>query len=70
MPHRAPQDAPQDIAAPLVRRIDAIRQEERDGARMVGEDAVGRAGRAAVVRPPHDLDGLGDDRLKQVGVEI
>ena len=37
---------------------------------MVGQHAVGRARRTAVVGPPNDLDCLRDDRLEHVGVVI
>ena len=36
--HRAAQDAAQHVATPL-RRIDAVGQQERHGARVIGEDA-------------------------------
>src|SRR5207247_11171847 len=62
--HGAAENSSQHVAAPLVRRIDPIAQEKRDGARVVGEDAVRRAGWAAVVWPSDDLDRLGNDRLK------
>ena len=62
--HGAPQDAPQHVAAAFVRRIDAIGEQKGDGARVVGEHAIRRAGGAAVVGAPHDLDGLRDDRVK------
>ncbi len=68
--HGSAQDAPQHVAAPFVRRVDAVSEQKRHGARMVGKHPVGRAGGAAVVGPPHDLDRLRDDRLKQIGVEI
>src|SRR5438093_8486859 len=41
--HRAPQNAPQDITAPLVGRVDTIRHPKRTGACMGGEYARGRA---------------------------
>src|SRR6266702_3755193 len=50
--------------------IDAVGQKEGDGAGVVGQHAVGRARRTAVVRAPYDLDRLRDDGLKEVGVEI
>ena len=62
--HGAPQDAPQHVAAAFVRRVDAIGEQKGDGARMVGEHAIRRAGGAAVVGAPHDLDRLRDDRVK------
>ena len=39
----AAQDAAQDVAAPLVRRQDVVGDEERDGARVVGDDLVAEA---------------------------
>ena len=39
--HRAAHDAPQHVAAALVRRQDAVGDEEGRGAQMVGDDAVG-----------------------------
>ena len=70
MTNGAPQDASEHVSATLVRRIDAIGEQEVDGARVVGKHPVRRTRRPAVVWPPHDLDCLGDDGLEQVGVEV
>ena len=59
---RPAHDHAQDVGAPLVPRHDAVGDEEGDGARMVGDDAVGRHVGAHglfrvagdVARPPHD----------------
>ena len=67
---RAAQNAPQDVAAPLVGRIDTIGQQERDGARVVGEHAIGSAGGTVIIGPPHDLDRVRDNRLKEIGIEV
>ncbi len=61
--HRAADDAPKDVAAPLVRRRDAVADEERHPASVVGEDPVRlrRRRRVAVCDaglrrdPVHDL---------------
>ncbi len=37
---RAPQETPADVSAPLVGGLDALCDQERDGAAVVGEDAV------------------------------
>src|SRR6266702_8583254 len=63
--YRAAEDAPQHVTATLVGRIDAVGQKEGDGAGVVGQHAVGRARRTAVVRAPYDLDRLRDDGLKR-----
>ena len=68
--HGAPQDPAQHVAAPLVRGIDAVGQEERDGPRVVGQDAERRAGRALVVRLAHDRLGARDQRREEIGVEV
>ena len=48
--HCAPDDPPQDVASPLVRRHDAVADEERHPTRVVGKNAVrlGRRRRVAV----------------------
>ena len=69
MPHRAPHDPPQHIAAPLVRRKHAVRNEKARGAQMIGDHAVARlivagrygAGQRARCR---------DQRLERVGIVI
>ena len=61
--HRAADDAPKDVAAPLVRRRDAVADEERHPATVIGEDPVRlRRRRRVAVRdaglrgdPVHDL---------------
>ena len=70
MAHRTPQDATQHVAAPLVRGVDPVGEQEGHGARVVGEHAVRRAARPSVVALPHNLDGAADDRREQVGVEV
>ena len=53
VPHRAPHDLAQDVAAPLVRRHDAVRDEERHRAQVIRDHAhrdVGRLHRAAMSR--------------------
>ncbi len=67
VPHRAPDDPPQDIAGSLVRRLDALSDHEGHGARVVRDDLVAE---------PLALHGLrvvtdegrqaGDDRLEEV----
>ncbi len=39
VPHRAAHDLAQHVAAPLVRRHDAVGDEERHGAQVIGDDA-------------------------------
>ena len=58
--HRPPHDAPQDVAAPFVRRLDAIGDEERGRPRVVRDDAhrhavVLGARRVRLAREPLDL---------------
>ena len=65
----APDDAAQHVAAPLVRRHDAVADEERHPAAVVGEDAVRL--RRARVSVPGDAALLldpGHDRLVAVGL--
>ena len=76
--HRATQDAPQHVAAALVRREHAVREQERDRARVVGDDAVRRrivaaddvVRRAAAIRRADDLLDRRDQRREQVAVEV
>ncbi len=71
VPHRAPHDLAQHVAAPFVARHHAVADEEGHGAEVVGHDAEGDvAFRALFVgraRPPrYRLD----DRLEEVGVVV
>ena len=62
MPHRAPQDATQDIAASIVRGKYSVRQQERDRARVVCEHTVRRRiidDLAPRARPAAPLDAPG-----------
>ena len=43
MTDRTPQDPPQHVAAALIGRPDAVRDEEGHGARVVGDDLVAEA---------------------------
>src|SRR5256884_9555097 len=55
--HRATEDAAQYVAAPLVRWVDTVRQQERHGAGGVREHPVGRASRSPIVLLPHPPPG-------------
>jgi hypothetical protein len=76
--HGAAEDAPQHVAAPLVGREHAVGQQERHGARVVGEHAVARrvvaadhrVARAPAVRGAHRRLDLRDERREHVGVEV
>src|SRR5438045_816788 len=70
MAHGATQDPPEHVAAALVRGVDSISEEKCDRARVVGEHAERRARWPAIVWPADDLDGLRDDGLEQVRIEI
>ena len=70
MTHAAAQNATQYVAAAFVRRIDAIGKQEGDGTGVVGENPVGSARGAAIVRPADDLYRVRDDRLEEIGIEI
>jgi hypothetical protein len=52
--HGPPHDPPQDVTTPLVRRGDAVRDEERRGARVVGDDPHGDV--TLLVRPVRQAD--------------
>ena len=72
MRHRAAHDPAQGVAAPLVRRGDAVRDEECRGAGVVGDDAhrhVGGVHRAAVPESREAADRV-EQRDEQVGVVI
>ena len=59
VPHRAPHDLAQHVAAPFVRRHDAVGDEERRRARVIGDDAhrdVGRRHRLVVGVTRHLAD--------------
>ena len=64
MTHGAAQDSAQHIAATFVRRIDTVGKEERHRTGMVGENAIGCAGGAAIIGPADDLHRVRDDRLE------
>ncbi len=68
--HRPAQDPAQDIAASLVGGHDLIGQQERDGAGVVGEDAVGGAGRSAIVRPADQCRDPFEEGEEEIGVEV
>src|SRR6266550_1663823 len=70
MAHRASQDAAQYVAAPLVRWVHAVRQQERHGTGVVREHPVGRASRSPIVLLPHHLHGTLDDRGEEIGVVV
>src|SRR5207249_9290450 len=55
------------VAAPLVRWVDTVRQQERHGAGVVREHPVGRASRSPIVLLPHHLHGTLDDRGEEIG---
>src|SRR6266511_793724 len=67
---RAAQDAAQHVAAALVRRIHAVRQQERHRPGVVGEDPVGGTALPAIVLLPDHLDRPRDDRREEIGVEV
>ena len=70
--HRAAHDAPQGVAAELVRRHHAVGDEEGRGAGVIGDHPhrdVGRLHRAAVARPGEPPDGV-EQRGEQVGVVV
>ncbi len=75
MPHGAPHDLPQDVAAPFVRRQDAVGDEERHRAKMVGDHAhryirvIGDASRRCVRAAGALSDGR-QDRGEQVRVVV
>ena len=65
------QDPAQDVAAALVRRQDAVGDEEVDGPRVVGDDLVAEPLRLERVRVvAEQLAHPGVDRREQVGVEV
>ena len=71
MADRAAQDPAQDVAAPLVRRQHAVGDEERDRARVVGDDLVAEAlrlERVGVVA--EQLAHPGVDRREEVRVVV
>ena len=69
--HRPPHDPPEHVASPLVGGADLIRDEERGGPRVVGDDAHGDVvGLARPVRLPAAALDVGDQRAEQVGVEV
>ena len=67
--HRPPQEPSQYIAAPLVRRHDAVRNQERARARVLRHDADRRIGRAVpAVRLARNLFDPLDDLAEDVGL--
>ena len=71
MAHRAAEDPAQDVAPPLVARVDAVRQQEAHRPGVVGEHAIGRAVlRVAIVRHADQLTDAIDQRLEDVGMEV
>src|SRR5256885_7516040 len=68
--HRPTEEAPQDVAAPLVRWVDTVRQQERYGARVVRQHPVGRASRSPIVLLSHGLHRALDDRGEEIGVVV
>ena len=68
---RAAEDPAQDVAAALVRGQHVVGDEERDGARVVGDDLVAEALRLERVRVvAEQLAHPGVDRREQVGVVV
>jgi hypothetical protein len=43
VPHRPPEDASQDVATALIAGKDVVRDQKRDGARVVGDDLIAEA---------------------------
>ena len=71
VPDRAADDPAQDVAAALVRGQDAVGDEERHGARVVGDDLVAEPlGLERVRVVPEQLAHPGVDRREQVGVVV
>ena len=71
VPDRAAEDPAEDVAAPLVRWQDVVRDEERRGARVVGDDLVAEALRLEGVRVvAQELAHPGVDRREQVRVVV
>ncbi len=70
MPHDAPQQAPEHVATPLIRRHDLVPDQECDGPAVVGHDpqAHVRALRGTEGRPGGSLR-VGDDRANGVDLE-
>ena len=70
MQRRAADEPPQHVAASFVRRRDPVGDEERRGARMLGDHAHRNVARGvvAVLRPGERLD-LPHERLEQIGLE-
>jgi hypothetical protein len=73
MTHGAPHDFPQDVAAPLIRREDAVGNQERHGPQVVRDDShrdvrvVGHVDRGRVAAPRAFADGV-ENRREEVRV--
>ena len=70
MPDGAAKDAAKDVAAPVVGGGDAVGEEKRDRAGVVGEHPVARRLRRILVRHPDDARDRVDQRSENVGVEV
>jgi hypothetical protein len=71
VPHGAPDDLAKDVAAPLVRRIHAVGEEERGGTRVVGDDLVAEALLFELLRVvSEELAHPGEDRHEQISVVV
>src|SRR5207244_11180787 len=66
----AAENAAEHIPPSLVRRINAIRQQECYGASVIGEHTIGCPSGPAVVLPSPHLPRALDDRHKEISVEV
>ena len=69
VPHGAPHDAAEHVAAALVRRQHAVGDEEGRGAQVIGDDAVGGLA-VALGRHPGRMRHRLDERAEEIGVVV
>ena len=67
--YRAAKNAAEDVAAPLVGEVHALRQQKCRGSQVVGDNAVARTALVDVGFADHLFDGT-DDRHKELGVVV